>query len=275
MEANKSNESSGTENKGSGGRGRGRGRGGGGRRGNGGRGNNNKGGGREGNGGRGNNDKGGGRGGRGGKQSASSSSSNTRPESNRYSNSSNGSAPISTVYPRYLTMEECLIRYNAKDPTIIRGTLRGLPSRDAAAFCTCDRGSQIKDVVLDGPMERNRALDGDIVFVELLPPCEEEKKEECDDEKRKHEDKEEVVANKIKNDNDDVQEQKQVEDATEGDETEDDVWWQDDPDQVNLWDPVVPLTRQRHIPKTESSSSSTIDKDQRHGRVVLVVFPKQ
>ncbi|MGK3748196.1 MAG: DIS3-like exonuclease 2 [Bacillariaceae sp.] len=275
MEANKSNESSRTENKGSGGRGRGRGRGGGGRRGNGGRGNNNKGGGREGNGGRGNNDKGGGRGGRGGKQSASSSSSNTRPESNRYSNSSNGSAPISTVYPRYLTMEECLIRYNAKDPTIIRGTLRGLPSRDAAAFCTCDRGSQIKDVVLDGPMERNRALDGDIVFVELLPPCEEEKKEECDDEKRKHEDKEEVVANKIKNDNDDVQEQKQVEDATEGDETEDDVWWQDDPDQVNLWDPVVPLTRQRHIPKTESSSSSTIDKDQRHGRVVLVVFPKQ
>jgi len=69
-----------------------------------------------------------------------------------------------------------LTRYNAKDPMIVRGTIRNLPARNGPAFCTCDRGSQAKDVVLDSPLERNRALDGDTVFLELLPPTQEEKK---------------------------------------------------------------------------------------------------
>jgi len=165
------------------------------------------------------------------------------------------------MYSTYLTMEECVTRYNQKDPTLIRGTLRGLPSRDAVAFCTCDRGSQSNDVVLDGPIEKNRALHGDVVFVELLPPsceAEEDKADKKDDKKKADED---------------------VTTGDEGVEVIKEEWWQDDPNQVSLWDPLVPLTRRLHIPnnkKESSSSSSSPDhKDQRHGRVVQVVFPQQ
>mmetsp|Transcript_24188 Transcript_24188/g.67006 ORF Transcript_24188/g.67006 Transcript_24188/m.67006 type:complete len:913 (-) Transcript_24188:596-3334(-) len=209
----------------------------------------------------------GGRGGRGGKQSSSKSSNNGKDErrsgnyKHRHSNSSNASSSL--IYPKYLTMEECLTRYNAKDPTMIRGTMRCLPVRDGAAFCTCDRGTQTKDVVLDSPLERNRALDGDVVFVELLPPNQEEKK---DDERKTGEDENESI---------DQLEEKIDEDDDTGD-TNADEWWQDDIDQVNLWDPVVPITHRKLIPKSESSSSNVaFESDQRHGRVVHVVHPKQ
>jgi len=188
----------------------------------------------------------------------------------RHSNSSNGASSL--VYPRYLTIEECLTRYNAKDPTIVRGTMRCLPVRDGAAFCTCDRGSQAKDVVLDGPLERNRALDGDLVFVELLPPDQEEKKKE---ETTKGNNNNQEEKESSPNTNQFEEELEVKDDAGVETETEDE-WWQDDIDQVNLWDPVVPIAHKKLIPKSESSLSDVaFDKDQRHGRVVHVVHPKQ
>ena len=197
-----------------------------------------------------------------------SSSSNNQ---NRQSNSSNKS--LSIAYPRYWTLEECLTRYNAKDPIVIRGTMRSLPVRDGPAFCTCDRGSQGKDVVLDGPLERNRALDGDTVFVELLPPSQDEAKAEngfteqqtAGKNDRKNGKRRQHADEKGTNLGDDV-----------GNGESKDEWWQDDALQVSLWDPVVPITHKKLIPKNDpSSSGAAFDNDQRHGRVVHVVHPKE
>jgi len=205
---------------------------------------------------------------RGGRQSSSSASTtigNNNTNNKRYSGkgrqSYNSSKSSSFVYPSHLTLEDCLTRYNAKDPNLIRGTMRSLPVRDGPAFCTCDRGSQAKDVVLDGPLERNRALDGDTVFVELFPPSQGEGEESKDTNaskgKQQKEEKVEIL-----------------DDAA--DETKEE-WWQDDALQVSLWDPVVPIAHKKLIPKNDSSSSSdaAFDRDQRHGRVVHVVHPKQ
>lgn len=52
--------------------------------------------------------------------------------------------------------------------TIIRGKLRVMPSKHGTSFVSCDRGSIGKDVVIENELMRNRALDGDYVFVELL-----------------------------------------------------------------------------------------------------------
>ena len=205
---------------------------------------------------------------RGGKQSSSSGSSNGNANSKnnrqtttaRQSKSFNNSQSIE--YPTYLTLEDCLIRYNAKDPNLIRGTMRALPVRDGPAFCTCDRGSQVKDVVLDGPLERNRALDGDTVFVELLPHNQEEESQKFQN-------------NTISKANRSTPEK--VTTNNEAEEETKEEWWQDDALQVSLWDPVVPIAHKKLIPKNESSSSSDVglDRDQRHGRVVHVVHPKE
>lgn len=154
------------------------------------------------------------------------------------------------VYPSYWKLKDCLTRYNAKDPDIIRGTLRVLPTKDAASFCTCDRGSQAKDVFITTPLERNRALDGDQVFVELLPP------EDADDDQ---ESVEQGQAEKSEEGMEDI-----------GDEVQE-SWWQDDGVQVSLWDPVVPIQRAHGIPKPSPSGGN--NTGQRRGRVVHVIPP--
>ncbi|KAG7366115.1 ribonuclease R [Nitzschia inconspicua] len=188
---------------------------------------------------------------------------NTINANNRVKNRDNNK----TIYPKYWSLDDCLTRYNAQDPNLIRGTLRVLPAKNGAAFCTCDRGSQVKDVMLDGPIERNRALDGDTVYVELLP--EEENSNEAK--------QEEANAGKSSSTQSPNSHQNGVSsDENEGDKGGDDVneeWWQDDPDQVRLWDPVVPLRRSKNIPK-ESSIQTDDGAKQRHGRVVYIVFPK-
>ena len=205
---------------------------------------------------------------RGGKQPSStgSSSGNANGKNNRQTTTARQSKSFnnsqSIEYPTYLTLEDCLIRYNAKDPNLIRGTMRALPVRDGPAFCTCDRGSQVKDVVLDGPLERNRALDGDAVFVELLPYNQEEENQKFQN-------------NTISKANRSTPEK--VTTKNEAKEETKEEWWQDDALQVSLWDPVVPIAHKKLIPKNESSSSSDVglDRDQRHGRVVHVVHPKE
>eukprot|EP00339_Tiarina_fusa_P024544 CAMPEP_0117000412 /NCGR_PEP_ID=MMETSP0472-20121206/2761_1 /TAXON_ID=693140 ORGANISM="Tiarina fusus, Strain LIS" /NCGR_SAMPLE_ID=MMETSP0472 /ASSEMBLY_ACC=CAM_ASM_000603 /LENGTH=161 /DNA_ID=CAMNT_0004700093 /DNA_START=208 /DNA_END=689 /DNA_ORIENTATION=+ len=57
----------------------------------------------------------------------------------------------SFVYPKHLPLHDCLQRYNAKEPDIIRGTLRVMSGKDGMSFCTCDRGSQKRDVVIESP----------------------------------------------------------------------------------------------------------------------------
>jgi DIS3-like exonuclease 2 len=183
----------------------------------------------------------------------------------KYDRHNGGSKDTKTVYSKYWPLEECLTRYNAQDPNLIRGTLRVLPAKNGAAFCTCDRGSQVKDVMLDGPMERNRALDGDVVYVELLP---EEQKEEKDAGQSKIEG---VADNSSVNNPSNTDEGLSTMDEKDDDIQEE--WWQDDPDQVRLWDPIVPLRRCKNIPK-ETVASEDDGPKQRRGRVVYVVFPR-
>jgi len=178
------------------------------------------------------------------------------------------------MYPEHLPLNECLTRYNTKDPNIIRGTLRVLPARDAASFCSCDRGSQTKDVLIAGPLERNRALDGDQVFVELLPLDECTKNDQTDTQNlavpsSPPDDDSEEAGDEVEDYGDAEDE---VEDSVDaGDEVEE-TWWQDDEVQVSLWDPVVPIQRKQGIPKPTSSDGGSAG--QRQGRVVCIVPPK-
>ena len=135
-----------------------------------------------------------------------------------------------------------------------------MPQKDAMGFCTCDRGSQKIDVVLEGPLERNRALDGDTVFVELI-------EDDDDDHDDDDDDAEERNVTTAKDDN-------QVEEDTDEvdvNDIEDESFWQDSPVQMSLWAPVVPIQRKVGVSK---STSSTDEKPQRKGRVVNVVPPK-
>lgn len=206
--------------------------------------------------------------------------SNAKKKSKSRGRSNNGKSKADNiVYPPYWSLDSCLKLYNAKDPNVvssndvffvkiflqiifltffvfffffkIRGTLRVLPQKDAMGFCTCDRGSQKIDVVLEGPLERNRALDGDTVFVELIEEDEEEEQEEtAKDDKQGEEDTDEAHVNDL----------------------EDESFWQDSPVQMSLWAPVVPI--QRKLGVSISTSTTEEKKGQRKGRVVHVVPPK-
>ncbi|CAJ1960111.1 unnamed protein product [Cylindrotheca closterium] len=209
------------------------------------------------------------------------------PRNNNSGSRGNKSNDTNIIYPTYWTLEDCLTKYNAKDPNIIRGTIRVLPMKDAMAFCTCDRGSQQMDVMLAGPLERNRSLDGDTVFVELLPPGEEVDETMEDQEEVEGMVEEEVVGD-LDSDSDDGSgrdEGGEVEDEIMGDEDGsqsdgseygdeeegEESWWQDDSVQVDLWDPLVPIQRSKGISKRASSNE---EDQQRRGRVVYVVPPK-
>jgi len=207
----------------------------------------------------------------------------------------NGGPP--PPYPPYLPLEECLERYNNASssdngdaPLVIRGTLRVLPGgrRDgvpsSSAFVTCDRGRLKADVLLPTAMERNRAMDGDQVFVELLPEEEDDDEEEEDVDEAT--DRLESLGIADGGDDDDDDEAGDVvldgwrEEGAE--EEENFVTWQDDPVQVDLWNPIVPGIRKRSSKKKTSAAlrssgggRSTQPKQQRRGRVVQVVPPRK
>lgn len=203
------------------------------------------------------------------------SNNNNNNRNNSTTNNNNKNA----VCPAYWKLEDCLTQYNAKNPDMIRGTLRVLPARDATSFCTCDRGSQKKDVVIEGPFERNRALDGDIVYVQLLPYEDNEEpktKSKTDDndskmEKKKQESENERNKSAISQTNEKIEK-----DADGGcddnlESLEKESWWQDDPMQMKLWAPAVPIQRKNLIPKENLTEQ---ESQQRRGRVVFVVPPK-
>lgn len=139
----------------------------------------------------------------------------------RYSRSS--SLSQSEPYPSHLPLEECLKLYaTTTDGTFVRGKLRVLPfsasgAATSTSFVTCDRGLHMQDICIPSELDRNRALDGDIVFVKLITQSADEQK-------------------------DDVEE---VEFGLQGIDLSDTEpqTWQEDPHQVDLWNPLVNIRR--------------------------------
>jgi DIS3-like exonuclease 2 len=235
-------------------------------------------------------------------------SATPRPQEVRPSHSANSEMPTNEnspatagnrPYPSYLPIDECLFRYsngfsNAKNAPsgtsgcakgmIIRGKLRVLPGLDKSSFVTCDRGYFEQDIIVPDMFHRNRALDGDMVYVELLNgvlPKPDAKSENAD------------LARFVENiailDSD----KENVDDDEAGDEIavgwnqgNDDTTkefvtratWQDDEMQMDIWNPQVVVTRRELEPRKASAvtipSLDPSAASQPCGRVVHVVYPK-
>ena len=210
-------------------------------------------------------------------------------------------------YETHQSHSTCLQRYNNQDPSIICGKIRVMPAKNGAAFVTCDRGSLSRDILIVDELSRNRALDGDNVFVELLPLEQEEnngKEKKCEGDLTLgqfmerlgiNEGGDEVCDAELNDLND------KVVDGNTGEDYEDDVeyeeylindvdadgnenhaddnhgvsldetpeMWHDDEVQMSLWDPVVNLRR-----KTRGQSTDMLQQNQRRGKVICVVPPK-
>jgi len=101
------------------------------------------------------------------KASKHPSRSRNSNDRNNYNNHHNKrSRSKKQIYPEHAPMEDCLARYVTNDRSIIRGKLRVLPG-GSRGFVGCDRGLVRRDVIINNEVSRNRAIDGDTVFVEI------------------------------------------------------------------------------------------------------------
>jgi exoribonuclease R len=176
-----------------------------------------------------------------------------RQKNSSNNNNKNATSAAPDVYPAHLAADACLAQYCATK--LVRGKLRVLPfgaTGDAASFVACDRGLIHKDVLIPGCLQRNRAMHGDIVYVEL-----------------------------IADDNDD-QEKHNVADVTQGlEETHlDESWkdeiretWQDDTVQMELWNPTNSIPRKVKTGKLVRTTDAPIEQPQQRGRVVHICPP--
>jgi len=207
------------------------------------------------------------------------------------------------LYPNHASIDECLKRYTSNDSKLVRGKIRTLPG-GGKAFVSCDRGFYGKDVLVDGELGRNRAIDGDSVFVEIIGPVSEMGKAiqidgkrsdkintdqkisvkdfmdklKLVDEKaaaapRKQNMQEEKTSSGIENESDDMHyEEYDVDEESNLSQRDEGQTWQDDEIQCDLWNPVVSIRKRKT--NGQDITSSTEDDEQFHGRVIHVVPPK-
>lgn len=175
--------------------------------------------------------------------------------------------PNALPYPPHETYEACMQRYvspHAADK-LVRGKLRVLPStasNDAASFVTCDRGIYKVDICIPSFFERNRAMDGDIAFVELLP-LEDQKTTTTPQEGR---------ARVVEHHDDDSEDDETL--WRKGPDDAELVTWQDDETQMDLWNPMVAIPRRTMAPRSVENRNTSESPQQRRGKVVHVVAPK-
>ena len=170
-------------------------------------------------------------------------------------------------YSRYEILSECLRRYTSGDTTIARGKMRTM-SGGALAFVSCDRGNFTRDIVLNGEKARNRALDGDTVFVQIIGPAKQDSnivlgEREEGAQTRLEDYMNELDLNKVEQDcnSNDIDEEK--EEANDDWET-----WQDDEAQRILWNPTV------NVRKRKVNQASNTSQEQYEAKVIHVVIPK-
>mmetsp|Transcript_28620 Transcript_28620/g.52282 ORF Transcript_28620/g.52282 Transcript_28620/m.52282 type:complete len:1077 (-) Transcript_28620:756-3986(-) len=220
-------------------------------------------------------------------------------EHKKYGNPKKGK-PRKDIYPPYADYDECLARYAAHDKTIIRGKLRVMPKKNGASFVSCDRGSLTMDVVIEDKFLRNRGLDGDYVFVELLPsenPSDTEASptnendtstlgvtmeklelEAMSDNGPSHDVSSESEDYEIddvvqdERDHEDEEHLQHIEAITtkdKSDETKGNMW-RDDKIQRRLWNPLVPIRKAPPCIQTVGDDAG----HQAKGKVLYVIPPK-
>ena len=196
------------------------------------------------------------------KKKSSHLNSNNNNDNGRRGYNGNGQQKNSSFrkYTPYETYESCQEAYATKDPTIVRGKLRVLPSGQdsGSSFVTDDRGVYQKDILVLDATARNRAMNGDLVFVRL-------------DEKpllaSSVAGNEYAKRNNNNDDDDDEAGDEIVADWVQSNDAETELW-QDDETQMDLWNPVVNIAR-----KAARSNATSKDEVQRQGRVVYVFPP--
>ena len=248
--------------------------------------------------------------------SSSRSQQPTHHGGRRQQTSKNHSPGDDLPYSPYLSLEECLKLYSSNNTNdddddddlgadgvidavgdhrpgaprsrpvvaVVRGKLR-VNSRDALAFVTCDRGRFARDITIPTPHLRNRAMDGDQVFV-LLDPLDEEGDEDenegaGDDNGTSREEVPVTAPTKSTGD------QLEGDDETEAgdrvllhsrdptlDAPAECITWQDDPKQMQLWNPIVTGIPLRSSLQERIASAQLSEQQQRSGRVVYVYPPK-
>jgi DIS3-like exonuclease 2 len=178
---------------------------------------------------------------------------------------------------------------------IIRGKLRALPSSSnsnnnrgktnikANAFVTCDRGLLARDVVIQSDIDRNRALDGDYVFVELLDDVGgggDAVLDGGDEQKQRSKDVTMVdFMDQLNLNDDEISESCRAEMQSDADIQEEGEGerWHDDQVQMSLWDPVLNL--RKRLKKKNSDVEGVEDTNEANserqysGRVVCIVPP--
>jgi DIS3-like exonuclease 2 len=217
-------------------------------------------------------------------------------------NSSTANTTIATTstsfhrFPPHWNLPDCLRAYDAaaaasntkaEDESatvvVIRGTLRMLSSGNAnnsISFVACDRGLFHRDILIPDALHRNRALAGDQVFVELLPPLSEDTNTDEDQKKPSSitELTQEIKTSLVLNDNDDdkagdkIVLDRQEDHGTKQASTQEAMTWQDDEIQMDIWNPQVPIVHATS--NYAQSKNGTLSQLQRRGRVVYVIPPK-
>jgi DIS3-like exonuclease 2 len=200
------------------------------------------------------------------KQSDSGHNNNGNKNNNkRYARSNSSSSSPFVPYPPHLLLEECMKLY--AEGALVRGKLRVLPfsasgAATSASFVTCDRGLHLQDICVPSELDRNRALDGDIVFVRIL----EASNEDTDDNKEKLINLEDEITSQLQN----VALQNDHPPPT----------WQEDPQQVDLWNPLVTIPRpvKKAVTTSEGEDRRRLKEEkalkQPKGNVVCIVPPK-
>lgn len=196
-----------------------------------------------------------------------------------------------TLYPDHTPVEECLKKYistAAADKNIARGKIRTMAG-GKRAFLNCDKGFYGRDILLDGELGRNRALDGDLVFVEILGPVGENGSARGGG--TSNEDTKVVTVDadaddlamdelNLDNHNDEVYDMETDEDR-DNDEEE---MWQNDETQRTLWDPVVKIKKRSNMNNNNNNNGTNgtgntgglnqEDEEQFQGRVICIIAPK-
>ncbi|GAX13658.1 hypothetical protein FisN_14Lh328 [Fistulifera solaris] len=187
---------------------------------------------------------------------------NNGKKNNARSNSSSSSPFV--PYPPHLSLGECMKLY--AEGTLVRGKLRVLPfsasgAATSTSFVTCDRGLHLQDICIPSELDRNRALDGDTVFVRILEPC----RENTDDNKEDLIKMEDEITLQLQN-------------VAFKDDSP--TTWQEDPQQVDLWNPLVTIPRpvKKAVNICEGEDRRRLKEEkalkQPKGTVVCIIPPK-